>query len=88
VIVEIKRPALTLAKAEIDQAELYLRIIGKHQGSGRRRPRIYLVGREISFEARELADLRGYPELLTYSDIVSNCRRRYEEYLRIVESDA
>ena len=86
VLVEIKRPALELKKREIDQAELYIRIIKKHKGDSRApKPTIYLVGRKVSDEARELADMRGYPTLLTYQDMIENARTRYQEYLRIVE---
>lgn len=85
VIVEIKRPSVALAKKEIDQAELYFRIIRKHVGSPSKTSRVILVGGTISEEAREIADMRGYPRLLTYQEMIEGCRRRYQEYLRIVE---
>lgn len=88
VVVEIKRPSLELKKAEMDQAELYSRIIRKHSGDARKaKPTIYLVGQKISAEARELAEMRGYPRLLTYQDMIGNARQRYQEYLKIVEAD-
>ena len=87
VLVEIKRPSLELKKKEVDQAELYLRIVKKHQGSITKKPKIFLVGRTVSNEARELAEMRGYPVLLTYSDMISGCRQRYQEYLKIVQAE-
>jgi hypothetical protein len=87
VIVEIKRPSLELTKTEMDQAELYFRIIRKHSGDSRTKPVIFLVGNKISPEARELAEMRGYPKLLTYQEMVKVARQRYQEYLRIVEAD-
>lgn len=87
VIVEIKRPSIELKQAEVNQAELYLRIIKRYQ-SPNRKTNVYLVGREVSDEARELAELRGYPILWTYSDLIGGARQRYQEYLRIVEGDS
>jgi hypothetical protein len=87
ILVEIKRPSLQLGKKEVDQAELYLRIVKKYTGEKKRSVTVFLVGNTISDEARELADMRHYPLLLTYQDMVENARRRYQEYLRIVESE-
>lgn len=85
VLVEIKRPSLELRKPEVDQAELYIRLVRKHRGD-RKRPTIFLIGRRISDEAHELAEMRGYPVLMTYQELAENCRRRYQEYLKIVEA--
>src|SRR5207249_1811998 len=76
IIVEIKRPSLQLGKKEIDQAELYLRIVKKYKDMGSR-PTVFLVGKSRSHEAVELADLRGYPKLLTYQEMLDNARDRY-----------
>ena len=86
ILVEIKRPSLQLGKTECDQAELYLRIVKKYSGR-KRSPTVYLVGNRISDEARELAEMRKYPILLTYQDMVESARRRYQEYLKIVEDN-
>lgn len=86
IIVEIKRPALILKKAELDQAELYHRIIKKYKGKNYRSIEIYLIGNKISDEAREIVDLRKGVQIRTYSDFLENCRRRYQEYLKIVEN--
>jgi len=86
ILVEIKRPALVLGKKEIDQAETYLRIVRKQKTKGK--TTIYLIGRELSPEAKELADLRGYPKLLTYTDMITDCRQRYQEYLKIIEAES
>lgn len=86
VIVEIKRPSVELTKDEVDQAERYLRIVSKRSGS-KKKPTVYLVGGKISSEARELSEMRGYPIVMTYQDVVENARQRYQEYLRVVEAD-
>jgi len=85
ILIEIKRPSLELKEKEINQAELYLRIIKKYK-TEYKKPLIYLVGNKISNAARELADLRGYPIIYTYQDMIENCRNRYQEYLKIVEN--
>jgi hypothetical protein len=56
VLVEIKRPSIELRKAEVDPAELYLRLVRKHQ-SEKRAVTIYLIGNAITPEARELGRL-------------------------------
>jgi hypothetical protein len=84
IIVEIKRPSLELGKEEIDQAELYLRIVKKYKDVGSR-PTIFLIGKKKSDEATEIADMRGYPKLFTYQEMLDNARERYQEYLRVVE---
>lgn len=85
-LLEIKRPSLKLKEKEINQAELYLRIAKKYK-SENKKPVIYLIGKSISSEARELAELRGYPKLHTYQDIIDGCRQRYQKYLEIVEEN-
>ncbi len=85
VILEIKRPSITLGKEELDQAELYQRIIKRHKGTSYKSVNIILVGNTISDEGRELEDLRKNIELMTYQDLLDGCRQRYQEYLRIVE---
>lgn len=86
VIVEIKRPSLELAKDEVDQAERYLRIISK-RSAAKKRTTVYLIGGKITSEAGELSEMRKYPILMTYQDVIERARRRYQEYLRVVEGN-
>jgi|Deesub1362B_J571_1020462.scaffolds.fasta_scaffold06079_4 hypothetical protein len=46
---------------------------------------IILVGNKISGEAREIVGLRRGVKLMTYQDLLENCRRRYQEYLDVLE---
>ena len=85
VILEIKRPSLELSKEEIDQVELYQRIIRKHKSQNYSSIRIILIGNTISEEAREVVELRKNIEIMTYQDFLESCRKRYEEYLKVVE---
>lgn len=85
IILEIKRPSIKLAKTEIDQAELYQRIIKKYKGQNYNSIRVILIGNKISDEAREVVELRKNIEIKTYQDFLESCRKRYEEYLKVIE---
>lgn len=85
IIVEIKRPSIELKKKELDQAELYHLIINKYRGTKYNSIEIYLVGNKISSEAREIVEMRKGVTIKTYSELIEDCRKRYEEYLKIVE---
>ena len=84
-IIEIKRPSIELKKKELDQAEMYQRIIKKYQGTKHYGIEIYLVGNRVSDEAREIIEYRKGVQILTYQELIASCRRRYQEYLRIIE---
>lgn len=84
-ILEIKRPSIVLSKKEIDQLELYLRITKQYKGKQYRSVEGILIGNKISSEAREVMEYRNKIELMTYDDLLENCRRRYSEYLKIIE---
>lgn len=84
IILEIKRPSLTLSKAELDQAELYHRIIRKYKAKIGN-IEVYLIGNKISTEAKEVAELRKGLMIKTYQDFLDDCKKRYQDYLKIVE---
>jgi hypothetical protein len=86
ILIEIKRPSIELKKTELDQIEDYLVVIKKYKGQTYRSIDAYLIGNTISEEARERAELRKTPDLLTYQDLLEQCRQRYNEYLRIIET--
>lgn len=85
IIVEIKRPSITLGKPELDQAELYQRIIKKYKGKNYSSIEVILVGNKISEEGREIEGLRRNITLKTYQDFLEDCRHRYQEYLKVSE---
>ena len=74
-----------MKKDEIDQAELYQRVIKKYKGQNYSSIRVILVGNKISDEAREIVELRRNIEIKTYQDFLESCRKRYEEYLKVIE---
>jgi hypothetical protein len=84
-ILEIKRPSIELTKEEIDQLEMYLRI-SKQYSAKYRSVEGYLIGNKISQEAREIMDYRKGIKLMTYDDLLDGCRKRYNDYLAIIEN--
>ena len=68
------------------QAELYQRIIRKYKQQNFTPVDVYLIGNKISDEAKEIVDLRKWIHIKTYQDFLDNCRKRYQEYLNVVES--
>ena len=85
IIIEIKRPSIELKKRELDQIEDYQLIIKKYKGKEYTSMEIFLIGKKISSEARDRANLRRGITLMTYQDLLERCRQRYEEYLKIIE---
>lgn len=85
IIIEIKRPSVELKKNELDQAELYHRIIKKYKGTKFRKIDVYLIGNTVSNEAREIVELRKGVTIKTYTDFLEGCERRYQDYLKIVQ---
>lgn len=85
-ILEIKRPSIEITKEEIDQVEMYLRI--SNQYTARKYSSItgYLIGNKISQEAKEIMEYRKGIKLMTYDDLLNACRKRYNDYLKIVEN--
>src|SRR5919106_4893849 len=78
---------LNSARRKSTRRSCTFELVKKYTGSKGKRTSVFLIGNAISGEARELADMRAYPTLQTYQDMVENARRRYQEYLRIVEAE-
>ena len=85
IIIEIKRPLIELKQKEIDQAELYMRLVKKFKGQKYSSIEVYLVGNKISNEAREISEFRRGIQLKTYNDLLEEAKKRYQEYLKIIE---
>lgn len=86
IIVEIKRPSVELKKEELDQAELYHRVVRKYKGQNYRKIDVYLIGNKVSSEAKEIEELRKGITIKTYSDFLEGCKRRYQEYLKVMDT--
>jgi len=87
IILEIKRPSIPLTKKEIDQIELYLRISKQYKQSSYGSLKGYLIGKKITQEAYETMDFRKNIKLMTYNELIDNCKKRYTDYLKVIEED-
>jgi RecB family endonuclease NucS len=85
-ILEIKRPSIELTKDEIDQLEMYLRISNQYTAKKYTSVNGYLIGNKISQEAKEIMKFRKGIDLMTYDDLLNACRKRYNDYLKVVEN--
>ncbi|MDD3976493.1 MAG: hypothetical protein PHN22_05005 [Candidatus ainarchaeum sp.] len=83
IIVEIKRPSIELKEEELSQIELYARIAKKH--TNKKIIDCYLIGNKISDEVKDILEFRRGIKIMTYSDLLSDCKFRYKEYLKVIE---
>ena len=87
VIIEIKRPSIKIKLAHIDQVMGYRTTLQAHSGKPIDEFTCYLVGREVDqkLQINSLAE-SGFI-VKTYSDFISEARRFYQEYLKIIQSE-
>ncbi len=87
VIVEIKRPSITIKMEHIVQAMGYKSLIESRSGKSVRSFTVYVIGRQLDLltSSNDLST-SGYI-VKTYHDLISEARMFYEEYLNIVKSD-
>lgn len=85
IILELKRPKVELKKDELDQAELYLRIIKHYKGESYKSISVILIGNRISNEAKEILENRKNVEIKTYQEFLSKTKKRYLKYLEATE---
>ncbi|MGB8220599.1 MAG: hypothetical protein WCE46_09485 [Methanoregula sp.] len=85
-ILEIKRPSIELGQEEIDQLETYLRITKQYKAKSYRSVEGFLIGNKISSEANEIMEYRKGIKIMTYDDLLEDCRKRYDAYLKIIET--
>ncbi len=81
IIVELKRPSHPLNVEDLNQLEDYSVIIDKYKGA-RYSVECFLVGSKKDSELDSYLKRRKGVSVLTYDDIISNTRTRYQEYLK------
>lgn len=86
IILELKRPKVELKKEELDQAELYLRIIKHYKGDAYKSISVILIGNKISNEAMDILENRRNIEIKTYQEFLSKTKKRYLKYLEATEA--
>jgi ribosomal protein L40E len=82
VIIELKRPKHRLTLADLNQAERYL-VLAEAHTSGISWTAA-LVGQRMNDDVRRTARYRSAVAIRTFTDVLTDARHRYEEYLRIV----
>lgn len=85
IILELKRPKVELKKDELDQAELYLRIIKYYKAESYKSILVILIGNRISTEAKDIIENRKNVEIKTYQELLAKTRKRYTKFLEASE---
>jgi len=87
VIIEIKRPSVTLTMENMTQLMEYKDVLERYAGSNIQNFKCYLIGRERHRLMRS-NDLSASGFVVkTYTDFIAEARQFYEEYLEIVRED-
>src|ERR1700687_2806431 len=82
-IVELKRPRHALQVEDLNQVERYLVLAEQH--APKMRWRALLIGGRLGVELKRTSRHRPAVEVRTFADVAADARRRYRDYLRIVE---
>lgn len=82
VIIEIKRPSHKLGVDDLNQLEKYLRLSKKYIGGKNPRFKAILIGNAKSNELDETLEFRTGTEVWTYNELVQDCKKRYNEFLK------
>ncbi|CAN5666906.1 hypothetical protein BH23PAT1_BH23PAT1_0030 [soil metagenome] len=87
VIIEIKRPSVSLRMGHMEQLMGYKSILDAHSGNSVIDFDCYLVGRQkvAAFQNVDLS-ASGY-SVKTYTDFIGEARQFYEEYLEILQAE-
>jgi len=85
VLIEIKRPSITLTISMLEQVIDYKRALAKNSGTPIEDFQAYLVGKTINDKLTDY-HVEGV-KVKTYTDFIGEARRFYEEYMSIVEKE-
>lgn len=82
VIIELKRPKHELTVNDLNQLEKYIILSKKYQDKKFSSYKGYLVGNSKSVKLEETLEFRKNIEILTFNDLIEDCKKRYNEFLR------
>lgn len=87
VLIEIKRPSVTLNMSHMTQLMEYKEVLERYSGSQVKNFKCYLISREQDrvLRSNPLSD-SGFA-VKTYTDFIAEARQFYEEYLEIIQGD-
>jgi hypothetical protein len=87
VLIEIKRPTVSLTMRHMEQLMNYKSILDSHSGATVANFKCYLIGRQKTSAFKNIdLSASGY-SVKTYSDFIAEARQFYEEYLQIILQD-
>jgi len=85
IIAEIKRPSHSLSLEDMNQLMRYRTLAEKHMGKQFNNFRAYLIGRQMNADLRSNKRSLPWLEVITYTSITSAARKRYREFLDVLE---
>lgn len=87
VIIEIKRPSHELTVNDLQQIIKYCRISKKYHGGKKTNFKAMLIGNAKTSELDETMEFTQKIELLTYNELVQDCKKRYNEFIKYIEKN-
>jgi ribosomal protein L40E len=87
IIIEIKRPSHKLGVEDLNQAVKYLRLSKKYVGGQKRNFKAMLIGNSKTTELDETMEFYQKIELFTYGDLVQDCKKRYNDFLKHIKNN-
>jgi len=87
VIIEIKRPSHELTVDDLQQIIKYCRLSKKYHGGKKVGFKAMLIGNSKTTELDETMEFTQRIELLTYNELVQDCKKRYNEFIKYVEKN-
>jgi ribosomal protein L40E len=87
IIIEIKRPSHTLEVEDLAQVVKYLRIAKKYLGNKKTNYRAMLIGNSKSSELEETMEFTQKIDLITYGELVQDCKKRYDSFLKHISNE-
>jgi len=85
VVVELKRPSKKPTKKDVDQLEEYIMIAQDYKGESFRKTKGYLIGKKFDSNTKRLINRRRDLKPLTYTDVISDVRSKYKDYIEKLE---
>jgi len=86
-IVELKRPSHSVTKDDINQVEDYLISVDEFYPSTPFSKKGYIVAKSITPHMQKRVEDTKSVEFMSYTQLISECRERYKEYLDIIEKE-
>jgi hypothetical protein len=88
VIVEIKRPSHTVTKDDINQVQDYLISVDEYYPSNTFEKKGYIMAKNVTPHIQKKIDDTKSVEFMSYTRLVTECRQRYQEYLKVFEKES